>query len=48
MAKAMIEMYENYSKYDAIAIAQECRKKFAPDSIARQLTDIFTDTISRY
>ena len=47
MAKAMIKMYENYSKYDGIAIAKECRKKFAPDTIARQLTEIFTKTVSR-
>lgn len=48
MAKAMIEMYENYSKYDGIAIAKECRKKFAPDTIARQLTEIFTNIISHH
>lgn len=46
MAKAMIEMYENYSKYDGISIAKECRKKFAPETIARQLTEIFTKTVS--
>jgi len=46
MAKAMIDIYENYSKYDAIAIAKNCRKKFAPETIARQLTEIFAKTVS--
>jgi len=46
MANAIIEIYENYSKYDGTFIANGCRKTFAPDTIAQQLTEIFTNIIS--
>lgn len=46
LSDAMINMYNNYSKYDRRNIAKECRRKFAPQVIAQQLTDIFETVLN--
>lgn len=47
MAVAMKKMYSDYKKYDTMAIAEECRNRFSPMVIARQLTDIFDEVINQ-
>lgn len=43
MAEAMCKMYDNYCQYDNAAIANECLRKFSPQVIAGQLTEIFKE-----
>ena len=45
LATAMKTMYENYSYYDCAAIATETRHRFGPQTIAKQLTEIFEEII---
>ena len=47
MTTSMKTMYENYSHYDCAAIAAETRHRFGPQTIAKQLTEIFEETIKR-
>ena len=47
LATAMKTMYENYSHYDFAFIAAETRHRFGPQTIAKQLTEIFEETIKR-
>lgn len=47
MAKAMLEMYENYSHYDYASIAADARRRFDPQVIAKQLTVLFEETMKR-
>ena len=46
LSNAMIDMYNNYSKYDSVAIAEECKRRFAPQVIAEQLTRIFEEVVN--
>ena len=41
LSDAMIEIYNQYSKYNRALIKNECLSRFAPDVIAKQLTGIF-------
>ena len=41
LSDAMIEIYNQYSKYNRTLIKNECLSRFAPDVIAKQLTGIF-------
>ncbi len=41
LAMAMKRMYENYSHYDCASIAADVRHRFSPQTIAKQLTEIF-------
>lgn len=45
LSSAMQMMYKNYSSYNQLMIAEDCRKRFSPMAIAEQLTGIFEDTI---
>lgn len=47
LSNAMIDMYNNYSKYDSVAIAEECKRRFAPQVIANQLSTIFETVINK-
>lgn len=47
LANALIEMARNHYKYDRKAISDECKRRFAPQVIAQQLTDIFEDVIKQ-
>lgn len=46
LSKAMIDMYNHYSMYDTDAIAKECKRRFAPQVIANQLTRIFEEVVN--
>lgn len=48
LSKAIKEMYLHYDRYDREMIAQECRARFSPEVIARQLTEVFEKTIQKY
>lgn len=48
LASAMLEMYENYSRYDRQAIAEDCRRRFSPEVIARQLSGIFEEVMKEH
>lgn len=41
MVQKLCFIYDNYDKYNPIAIAEECKKRFSPQTIAGQLNDIF-------
>ena len=45
LSNALIEMARNHHKYDRKAISDECKRRFAPQVIAQQLTDIFYEVI---
>lgn len=47
LASAMKTMYEIYSHYDCESIADDTRRRFGPQTIAKQLIEIFTETIER-
>ena len=46
MATALRTMYMTYSNYDTFAIAKNCRSRFAPDVIAKKLTDQMGGVVS--
>ena len=46
LSEAMINIYNNYSMYDSVAIAEECKRRFAPHVIAEQLTRIFEEILN--
>lgn len=45
LVSAMKTMYENYCLYDYATIAAETRRRFSPQTVAKQLTDIFKEII---
>lgn len=45
LSQAMQRMYQHYSSYNQLAIAEDCRKRFSPMAIAEKLTMVFEDTI---
>lgn len=47
LSEAMIDIYNNYSEYDSVAIAEECKRRFAPQVIASQLTTIFEGVVKK-
>lgn len=47
LSEAMVNIYNNYSRYDSVAIAEECKRRFAPQVIANQLTTIFETVINK-
>lgn len=47
MASAIKRMTETYSQYDRRKIAEDCQKRFSPQSIASQITDIFEMVINK-
>lgn len=48
LAGAMMQMYENYDRYDQKEIAERCLSRFSPRAIAARLTTIFEDTVQNY
>ena len=46
MALAMNEMYEKYDDYNSEKIAENCRNRYAPQAIAKRLTQIFEEVTS--
>lgn len=47
LSEAMNTIYNNYEKYDRVTIAEECRHRFAPQVIAKQLTTIFETVVNK-
>lgn len=45
LGNAILHMVNNIDKYDRKAIAEDCQVRFSPEVIAKQLTQIFEDTI---
>ena len=41
-------MDKNINKYDRKAIAEDCQARFSSEVIAKQLTQIFEDTIKKH
>lgn len=48
LASALQHMIQNLHKYDRQAIARDCQNRFSSEVIAKQLTDIFEETIKRH
>jgi glycosyltransferase involved in cell wall biosynthesis len=48
LTRAMIYVYNNYSKYNRAEISAQCIGRFSPRVIATQLTGIFEDLVSNY
>lgn len=47
LTKALKTMYNNYDCYNPETIIEECNRRFAPQSIARQLEGIFEEEIEK-
>lgn len=48
LADAIKCMFENYQSYDRAKIAEDCKNRFSPEVIARQLTDIFEKVVEEH
>lgn len=48
LADAIKYMFENYQSYDRAKIAEDCKNRFSPEVIARQLTDIFEKVVEEH
>ena len=47
LAEAIRVMSHSYTSYDRKAIAEDCRRRFSPQAIARQLTDVFEKVLAK-
>lgn len=47
LADAIKYMFEHYDQYDRKRIADDCKNRFSPEIIARQLTQIFEQTVKK-
>ena len=48
LADAIVNICRNIDTYDRKAIAEDCKQRFAPSVIAKQLTDIFEEVVASY
>lgn len=48
LSNAILYMIKNINKYDRKAIAENCQARFSSEVIAKQLTQIFEDTIKKH
>ena len=48
LAQAILHMVRNIDKYNRKAIAEDCQARFSSEVIAKQLTQIFEDTIKEH
>lgn len=48
LADAIKYIFENYQSYDRAKIAEDCKNRFSPAVIARQLTDIFEKVVEEH
>lgn len=48
LAEAIKYMFENYQSYDRAKIAEDCKNRFSPEVIARQLTDVFEKVVEEH
>lgn len=47
LSNSILEMYLHYDRYDREKIARDCRARFSPEVIARQLTEVFKTVLNR-
>lgn len=47
LAQSILYMVQNIDKYNRQIIAEDCQTRFSPEVIAKQLTQIFEDTIKK-
>ena len=47
MAGAIKDMINDYNQYDRNYIAEDCKKRFSPESIANQLTQVFESVLDK-
>jgi glycosyltransferase involved in cell wall biosynthesis len=47
LAQSILYAVQHIDKYDRKAIAEDCQARFSPEVIAKQLTQIFEDTIKK-
>lgn len=47
LADAIKYMFEHYDQFDRKRIADDCKNRFSPEIIARQLTQIFEQTVKK-
>ena len=47
MAGAIKDMINDYNQYDRNYIAEDCEKRFSPESIANQLTQVFESVLDK-
>ena len=48
LAKSIQKMVKDINKYDRKAIAEDCQARFSSEVIAKQLIQIFEDTIKKH
>lgn len=48
LSQSILYAAQHIDKYDRKAIAEDCQARFAPEVIAKQLTQIFEDTIKKH
>lgn len=48
LADAIKYMFENYQSYNRAKIAEDCKNRFSPEVIARQLTDVFEKVVEEH
>lgn len=48
LAEAIKYMFENYQSYDRAKIVEDCKNRFSPEVIARQLTDVFEKVVEEH
>lgn len=48
LAEAIKYMFENYQSYNRAKIAEDCKNRFSPEVIARQLTDVFEKVVEEH
>ena len=48
LAKCLKHMYGHYQEYDRQAIADNCQSRFSSEVIAKQLTEIFEEVVSKH
>lgn len=48
LTHALEYIYENYHKFNKMAIYEDCNLRFSPSAIAYKLTQIFEETIEKY
>lgn len=48
LTDAIKYMYDHYKEYDRQTISENCKRRFAPNVIARQLTEVFEQVVEKH
>jgi len=46
LSNAMVKIFKENQMYNNKNIADDCKQKFAPQVIAKQLTDVFIEVVN--